>query len=225
MVIFSGGPTASDEQVLDEVRAIRDGGGFGSIIGRNSFQRKKPDAAEVPGHDHGHLRRHQEVIVLAGDVGGTKTALALFDKTARGPVLVREDTLSSRGFETLEAAVERFLSAGPRPKIEGVCLGVAGPVVDGRCVATNLPWVIDERALASAIPAPRVKLLNDLEVAAHGVLSLPEAELRTLQPGTPAWAHGAHRGRHRARRGPHRPGRRPPNRHRQRRRPRRLRAP
>jgi glucokinase len=129
------------------------------------------------------------VIVLAGDVGGTKTALALFDKTARGPVLVREDTLSSRGFATLEAAIERFLAAGPRPKIEGVCLGVAGPVVDGRCVATNLPWVIDERALASAIPAPRVKLLNDLEVAAHGVLSLPEAELRTLQPGTPRHGH------------------------------------
>jgi glucokinase len=129
------------------------------------------------------------VIVLAGDIGGTKTALALFDTTARGPVLVREDTLSSRGFATLEAAIERFLLAGPRPKIEAVCLGVAGPVVDGRCVATNLPWVIDERALASAIPAPRVRLLNDLEVAAHGVLSLPEAELRTLQPGTPRPGH------------------------------------
>jgi glucokinase len=55
--------------------------------------------------------------------------------------------------------------------------------VDGRCVATNLPWVIDERALASAIPAGRVTLLNDLEVAAHGVMGLPGNELRTLQPG------------------------------------------
>src|SRR5689334_4235452 len=49
VVIFSGGPTASDEQVFDEVRAIRDGGGFGSIIGRNSFQRKKPDALKFLG--------------------------------------------------------------------------------------------------------------------------------------------------------------------------------
>jgi fructose-bisphosphate aldolase, class I len=49
IVIFSGGPTAGDEQVFDEVRAIRDGGGFGSIIGRNSFQRKKPDALKFLG--------------------------------------------------------------------------------------------------------------------------------------------------------------------------------
>jgi fructose-bisphosphate aldolase, class I len=49
VVIFSGGPTASDDQVFDEVRAIRDGGGFGSIIGRNSFQRKKPDALKFLG--------------------------------------------------------------------------------------------------------------------------------------------------------------------------------
>jgi glucokinase len=129
------------------------------------------------------------VTVLAGDIGGTKTALALFDKTARGLVLLRDDTLPSRGFASLELAIETFLAAGPRPVIEAVCLGVAGPVVDGRCVATNLPWVIDERALAAAIPAGRVKLLNDLEVAAHGVLGLPEAELHTLQPGTPRRGH------------------------------------
>ena len=106
--------------------------------------------------------------VLAGDIGGTKTALALFDKSERGLVLVREDTLPSRGFASLEAAIERFLSAGPRPpSLAAVCLGVAGPVVDGRCVATNLPWIIDERTLAASIPAQRVLLLNDLEVAAH----------------------------------------------------------
>jgi glucokinase len=129
------------------------------------------------------------VIVLAGDVGGTKTALALFDKTERGLALVRDDTLPSRGWPSLEAAIERFLAAGPRPAIEAACLGVAGPVVDGRCVATNLPWVIDERTLAAAIPARRVRLLNDLEVAAHGVLGLPESELRELQPGVPRQGH------------------------------------
>lgn len=127
--------------------------------------------------------------VLAGDIGGTKTALALFDRAARGLVLLREDTLPSREFASLELVIEKFLGTVPRPAIEAVCLGVAGPVVDGRCVATNLPWVIDERALASAIPAGRVKLLNDLEVAAHGVLGLPAAELRTLQPGIPRRGH------------------------------------
>lgn len=127
------------------------------------------------------------MIVLAGDVGGTKTDLALFEKDARGKGLrmVRDMTLPSGDFPSLEAIIERFLDSGPRPIVEAACLGVAGPVVDGRCQATNLPWVIDERLLTYAIPAPRVKLLNDLEVAAHGVLGLPEDDLRSLQQGVP----------------------------------------
>jgi glucokinase len=129
------------------------------------------------------------VTLLAGDVGGTKTALALFDKGERGLVPLRDETLPSREFPSLEAAIARFLGTGPRPPIDAACLGVAGPVVDGRCVATNLPWIIDERALAASIPAARVKLLNDLEVAAHGVLELPEQELQTLQAGTARRGH------------------------------------
>lgn len=125
------------------------------------------------------------MIVLAGDIGGTKSDLALFEKTPAGPRMVRDATLPSRDFASLELAIERFLDAGPKPQIDAVCLGVAGPVVDGRCQATNLPWVIDEKLLTYAIPSPRVKLLNDLEVAAHGVLGLPEDDLRTLQAGLP----------------------------------------
>jgi glucokinase len=126
------------------------------------------------------------VIVLAGDVGGTKTALALFEKErGQGLRMVRDATLPSGEFPSLEAIIEQFLETGPRPAVEATCLGVAGPVVDGRCQATNLPWVIDERLLTYAIPSPRVKLLNDLEVAAHGVLGLPEEDLRALQAGVP----------------------------------------
>ena len=127
------------------------------------------------------------MIVLAGDVGGTKTDLALFEKDARGKGLkmVRDMTLPSGDFPSLEAIIERFVDAGPRPVVEAACLGVAGPVVDGRCQATNLPWVVDERLLTYSIPSPRVKLLNDLEVAAHGVLGLPEEDLRSLQQGVP----------------------------------------
>lgn len=125
------------------------------------------------------------MIVLAGDVGGTKTALALFEPTPEGLRMVRDTTLPSRDFTSLELAIEQFLESGPRPTIEAVCLGVAGPVVDGRCQATNLPWIIDERLLTYAIPSRQVKLLNDLEVAAHGVMRLPEEDLRTLQAGVP----------------------------------------
>ena len=122
-------------------------------------------------------------MILAGDVGGTKTTLALFEPHGDALVLVREVTLTSHDFESLEAAIERFLDAGPRPEIEAACIGIAGPVVDGRCVTTNLPWVVDERLLAHAIPAGRVRLLNDLEATAHGIWALGEDELVSLQSG------------------------------------------
>lgn len=124
-------------------------------------------------------------MILAGDVGGTKTLLALYE--ARGAELrpVRAASLPSRDFSTLEDAVARFLAKRPRGAIEAACFGVAGPVVNGRSVATNLPWQLDEGALAARIPAGRVRLLNDLEAMGHGVLALPPSSLATLQPGTP----------------------------------------
>ena len=121
-------------------------------------------------------------MLLAGDVGGTKTAIALF-KEAGGLDLVREAALPSGEFKSLEAVVHRFLGEGPSLRIAAACFGVAGPVVDGRCVTTNLPWEVDEANLARAIPAPRVRLLNDLEAAAYGVLTLPPDKLESLQAG------------------------------------------
>ena len=119
-------------------------------------------------------------MILAGDVGGTKTLLAVFETGAM--TIVREATLPSHELESLESAVEAFLLGAPRLKVDGGCVGVAGPVVDGRCVATNLPWVVDERRLSAAAGAP-VKLINDLEAAAHGVLTLPAEKFLALQPG------------------------------------------
>src|SRR5437660_6403272 len=109
--------------------------------------------------------------------------LALFEPGGRSPVLVREATVPSREFDSLEAIVQRFLAAGPRADIRAACVGIAAPVVDGRGVTPNLPWVVDERRLAAAIPAPRVRLLNDLEATAHGIWALGEDELVSLQPG------------------------------------------
>lgn len=119
-------------------------------------------------------------MILAGDVGGTKTLLAVFETGAM--TSVREATLPSHELESLESAVEAFLLGAPRLKVDGGCVGVAGPVVDGRCVATNLPWVVDERRLSAAAGAP-VKLINDLEATAHGVLTLPAERFLALQPG------------------------------------------
>jgi len=123
-------------------------------------------------------------MLLAGDVGGTKTLLALLEAPGGGaPVVVREAALPSREFPTFEAAVRRFLAAGPAGPIEAACFGIAGVVVDGRCTTTNLPWAIDERTLAAEIPAGRVRLLNDLEATGHGVLGLDRSALLALQPG------------------------------------------
>jgi len=127
--------------------------------------------------------RSRKRLLLAGDVGGTKTALAIFEARAPGPRLVREAVFSSAEFESLEAAVARFVRAGPSVRIAAACFGVAGPVVDGRCVTTNLPWQVDERRLAKGIPVPLVRLLNDLEAAAHGVLTLPPRDLDRIQRG------------------------------------------
>jgi glucokinase len=122
-------------------------------------------------------------MILAGDVGGTKTALALFDVQGVNFNLVREDQLPSRDYPTFEAAVGRFLGDGPSGPIDAASFGVAGAVVDGRVTTTNLPWKIDERALERSIPAKRVRLLNDLEATGHGLGALPPASLVTLQAG------------------------------------------
>jgi glucokinase len=126
-------------------------------------------------------------VILAGDVGGTKTVLAVLESGAgEGSRLtvVREATLPSREIDTLEGAVEAFLLGAPRLTVSAACVGVAGPVIDGRCVATNLPWEIHERRLAAAAHAP-TRLVNDLEAAAHGVLTLAPEKFLTLQEGTP----------------------------------------
>lgn len=122
-------------------------------------------------------------MILAGDVGGTKTTLALFEPRTRDATVVREATVASRDFASLEAAIASFLGGGQRPIIAVACFGIAGPVVGGRVVATNLPWLVDERRLTAEIPAARVRLINDLEATAHGVGALGEGELAPLQSG------------------------------------------
>ena len=127
-------------------------------------------------------------IVLAGDVGGTKTVLALYAVHGLEVTLLRSETRPSRDFASLEAVIGGFVNAAG-PRIAAACFGVPGVVVNGHATATNLPWTIDEKALQDAIPAPRVKLLNDLEAAAWGVLQLPSTELVLLQAGARRSGH------------------------------------
>jgi glucokinase len=117
-------------------------------------------------------------VILVGDIGGTHARLSLH--TAEGR-LVRRENFQSRLFPSLEEVARTFLGTRrPRPKVTAAAFGVAGPVVNGRCVATNLPWVIDERVLARKLSIKRVKLLNDLVALALGSLDVPRAKLRPL---------------------------------------------
>src|SRR5213593_338403 len=122
-------------------------------------------------------------MILAGDVGGTKTVLALYDERAGPLVPVREATLASRQYARFDDVLRSFLRDRDPGPIAAACFGVAGPVVNGRVVTTNLPWHLDEAALLLTIPTRRVRLLNDLEATAHGVLGLGPESLHSLQSG------------------------------------------
>jgi glucokinase len=123
-------------------------------------------------------------MILAGDIGGTKTVVALLEAAGSGLRTIREESFSSPGHAALEEILDRFLTgAGPRPSLAAACFGVAGPVVEGKSQVTNLPWAVDERELSRALQVPRVKLLNDLEAAAYGMLHLSADDLCVLQPG------------------------------------------
>lgn len=124
-------------------------------------------------------------MILAGDIGGTKTVIGLFEERHGRLQAVREETFSSQSYRSLEAILDRFLGPGPRPPLRAACFGVAGPVVEGRGKTTNLPWELDERTLAGALRVPQAKLLNDLEATAYGMLHLESQDLCVLQPGVP----------------------------------------
>jgi glucokinase len=114
-------------------------------------------------------------MILAGDVGGTKTHLALFEEGK----LVKEAIFSSRTYASLLDIIHLF-SPGIVTK---ACFGVAGPVQKQRCQATNLPWMIASEELSSHLNQAPVILINDLEATAWGVSCLKAEELYTLNEG------------------------------------------
>jgi glucokinase len=120
-------------------------------------------------------------MILAGDIGGTKTVLSILTVDANGSLTcVQEQTYSSRLFPEFDDILTAFLPAGVN--IKSACFGVAGPVVNQRCQTTNLPWLLDAAALKIKLGTAKVKLLNDLEAMALGMLYLPEHDLVELNP-------------------------------------------
>lgn len=144
-------------------------------------------------------------MILAGDIGGTKTRLALFEWKEERVEPLAEQLYVSTDYKSFEEILSEFLNPpqpesidpleavdpvlpeplpSEPPKIAAACIGVAGPVIENRCHTTNLPWVVDGDALAARFDIPTVRLLNDLEATAHGLLELKPEETTPLNVGT-----------------------------------------
>jgi glucokinase len=123
-------------------------------------------------------------MLLAGDIGGTKTSLAIYSPEAGARAPLSEATFPSTQYSNLESLVREFLNQVDMP-VERATFGVAGPVVSGRATITNLSWVIDEAELQSALNLSTVRLLNDLEAIGYGVPFLEPEDLHTLNEGQP----------------------------------------
>ena len=149
-------------------------------------------------------------MILAGDIGATKTNLALYEWTNARAEPFRLERFPSGEYKSLEDILVEFLTPPNAPshdtsrELEGIhqgdpppipppkpvrlraaCFGIAGPVIDNRCHTTNLPWAVDGPTIAKRFTIPHVQLLNDLQATAYGLLWLQPGELEELQSGTP----------------------------------------
>jgi len=121
-------------------------------------------------------------MILAGDIGGTKTILALYEQQSSEWSCYKKETFFSAEFDGFSNLLEAFLGMEAGLVLKSVCIGVAGPVVNGDCVTTNLPWVLRRKEITAQTGAKHVCLLNDLEATAWGVLNLSEDNFVELNP-------------------------------------------
>jgi glucokinase len=122
-------------------------------------------------------------MILAGDVGGTKVNLALYDFSNGKLIHKRDSRFPAKEYTGLEAIVREFLGAD---QATAACFGVPGPVRDGRLRLTNLPWTLDSRELVANLGIQHVFLINDLEANGYGIAELQPDQIYTLSEGDPS---------------------------------------
>jgi len=127
------------------------------------------------------MKTSRSPLILAGDVGGTKTRLGLFLPSRHGALLKRSLTVFSKAFQSLESILDEFLRADET--ISAACVGVAGPVVSASAIATNLPWNVSVRSLQHKVSTGRVSLVNDLIANAYGIDVMEKKDFSTLNRG------------------------------------------
>jgi glucokinase len=128
-------------------------------------------------------------MILAGDIGGTKTNVALFEQEELGKPLAQQSFPSGK-YDSLESIISEYV-AEHKPQLTHACFGIAGPVKDGEVRTSNLQWVVNAQVLAHTLNLERVRLINDLEATAYGVEGLGASQLHVLNEG--AEERGAHR--------------------------------
>ncbi len=121
-------------------------------------------------------------MILAGDIGGTKCNMGLFELRDGKLSAVRRDRFSSHSHASLEDVISKFLQ-GNAQGIQAAAFAIAGPVVHNHVQVTNLPWVVDAAALSQTFSIPHVRLLNDLEGTAYSLRILPASDFVTLREG------------------------------------------
>ena len=119
-------------------------------------------------------------MILAGDIGGTKVNLALFD----GKIRTIEKRYESRNFSGIEEILDDFLKVNDT-RVQRACLGVAGQVIDGKCSLTNLSWQIEGKRLRKKLGIDKVCLINDLAATAYAIPFLGPEAFAIIQAGTP----------------------------------------
>ncbi len=122
--------------------------------------------------------------ILAGDIGGTKTHLALYKIEAGGPRTLATTTYPSQNVTGLEEMISDFIQHHKVPVV-AACFGIACLVVDGACTPTNLSWSVSEESLYRKFGWQKVQILNDLATTAIAAPRLDSADLATLNPGQP----------------------------------------
>ena len=134
----------------------------------------------VPRHEVQFTR-----MIIAGDIGGTKTLIGLFEARDRRPASIASRAYTTLDYPGLPDIIEAFYrDLGRRPAITSAAFGVAGPVIDQTAEMTNIPWRVDATKLRGAFGFERIRLLNDLEAMAYSLPVLDSQELHPLQPGT-----------------------------------------
>lgn len=125
------------------------------------------------------------ISVLAGDVGGTKTNLAFYHADDTGMKQVQQERYPSEDYTSCIDIMEQFLDEKGLGKPDEICLGVAGPVLDGVVDLTNLNWLLDKKDIEKkfSIPSSSVSLINDLEAIAYGLTSLKTEDFITIHKG------------------------------------------